>query len=178
MSLLLLTGCKNLEGSVDRALGFREQLLNSNGCSFDALVTADYTDVQYTFNIHCEADAQGAISFQVLSPETIAGIAGTISEDGGRFTFDGETLLFPLLIEGVVSPVSAPWLFLEGLQSGYISGCAQTDQEIEIHIDDTYEGHNLKFIVKADSSACPVFADIFWNGQRILSLNIENFKIL
>ena len=175
---LSLFGCSASESPVDKAIDFRNQLLNSKGCSFDATVTVDYTDMQFTFDLFCISDPNGDISFRVISPDTIQGITGIISGDSGKFTFDNETLLFPLLIEGAISPVAAPWLLVKSLRSGYISGCVQSENGLEIHIDDTYEDHNLMIIVRTDTEGKPVASDIFWNSQGILSLKIENYKIL
>jgi len=80
--LLLLTGCSTTEANLDRAMALRAKLLAAAGCSFDAVVTADYGDISYTFTMNCNVDDQGNLRFSVLEPETIAGISGVVSATG------------------------------------------------------------------------------------------------
>ena len=49
--LVLLAGCGSSGSELDRMLEFRQQLLNSNGCKFDAVITADYGEKIYTFTM-------------------------------------------------------------------------------------------------------------------------------
>ena len=88
--LVLLCGCAAREESrMEEALAFRAALLGAGGCSFLGEITADYGDEVYTFTAACTTDAEGALSFSLTEPETIAGISGTVQSDGGKLTFDG-----------------------------------------------------------------------------------------
>jgi hypothetical protein len=62
--------------------------------------------------LECEADEDGQISFSVIEPSTVEGITGVVQGDEGTITYDGLQLVFPLMVYGQISPVSAPALLV------------------------------------------------------------------
>ena len=152
------------------------KLLNS-GCTFDAEITADYGDEIFVFSTSCEADAEGNLAFAVTKPESIAGITGLIDQEGGKLTFDGTALAFPLLAEEQISPVSAPWIFLKTLRGGYLSAAGMEDELLRLTVDDSYEEDALKLDIWLNSEDQPVGADILYDGRRIVALAVSNFEI-
>lgn len=176
--LLLLTGCGGENRELDRVMALRAELLAANGCTFEAAITADYGDKTYTFETECLSNERGGISFTVTAPETIAGITGTVSAEGGKLTFDKEALAFELLADGQVTPVSAPWLLVKTLRGGYVSSCGMDGEDLRVAIDDSYEEDALHLDIWLDSENVPQHAEIVWKERRILSLTIENFQIL
>lgn len=175
--VLLLAGCKNTDAPLDQAIRLRNKLLDSNGCSFQAGITADYGQKLYAFSMDCQVDKMGNLTFAVTEPTTIAGISGKITQAGGAITFDDQVLAFQTIADGQVSPVTAPWLFIHTLRSGYLKGCAQGASGLEISIDDSYaeEALHLNIITQGD---IPVSAEIFWQGRRVLTLTVENFTYM
>ena len=178
LSMLLLTGCSSGEQAIDRAMELRGNLLSSSGCSFTAKITADYGDTVQQFTVDCKGDDRGGLEFTVKSPETIAGICGSISEEGGKLTFDDVALAFPLLTQEQISPVSAPWIFLRTLRGGYLTSAGEEDGLLRVTIDDSYEDDALQLDIWLDGKNMPVRAEILYDGCRILSLEVENFEIL
>lgn len=176
--LLLFTGCKNSNSEINRVMTMRQQLLNSNGCTFDAVITADYGDQIYTFQMACETTKEGDLTFTVTDPQTISGIGGTISQKGGNLTFDDKVLAFEMLADGQVTPVSAPWLFIRTLRSGYLSACGEDGEHLRVAIDDSYEDNALHLDIWFDSQNTPVRGEILWQGQRVVSLEVRNFSYL
>ena len=172
--LFLLAGC-NKDSALDKAMTIRERLLQSEGCSFDAVITADYGESLYTFTMQCQTDAQGTLKFTVTQPETIEGITGSVSAEGGRLTFDDQVLAFQTMADGQVTPVSAPWLFIKTLRSGYLTACGQDGEYIKIAIDDSYQENALHLDIWISEDECPVRTEILWKGCRVLSLEIKNF---
>ena len=158
-------------------MSVRSRLLES-GCEFSTVITADYQDRIYEFGVMCSCQANGDLFFEVIAPESINGITGTISDDGGKLTFDDKALMFPILSEGLPSPVSAPWIFLKSLKGGYISGAGKAGEGICINLDDTYEENAVKLNVYLSSENIPVSAEMFWQGRRIITLQVENFRFL
>lgn len=175
--LLLLTGCSGRSGEIQRGMAFRGKLLAGDGCSFDAEITADYGDKLYTFSMECQGDAQGKLSFTVTQPDSIAGITGTASESGGALTFDDVALQFDLMADGQVSPVSAPWLFLKTLRSGYLTSAGMEGDLLRLTIDDSYADDALQLDIWLNADDQPVRAEILYDGRRILSLTVTNFEI-
>lgn len=175
--LLLLTGCKGSEDSLDRAMALRNRVLREDGCSFTATVTADYGEQIYVFKMACKTDREGDLTFTVAEPATIAGITGKISGTGGAITFDDKVLAFQTIADGLVTPVTAPWLFMKTLRSGYLKDAAETEQGIEISIDDSYAEEALQLRIRTVGDL-PASAEIFWQSRRILTITVENFSFL
>lgn len=175
--ICVLSGCSQENDQLKQATELRNSILTSGSCSFEAVITADYGDVIYTFQMGCNADRDGNLSFSVTDPETIAGITGQISKDNAALTFDDKILGFPMLTDGQLAPVSAPWIFYNALRSGYMTGCSSTNEGLCLYIDDSFEELPLHLEIYTDSKLQPIHADFFWNQQRILSADIRNFSI-
>jgi len=156
----------------------RNKILSAAGCSFQAEITADYEDKVQVFTLSCKTDAQGNLTFSVAAPETISGISGSIDEKGGSLKFDHTMLAFPLLADGQLSPVSAPWLLMHCLRSGYIAACGQEDSLIRSTIHDSYAEDALQLEVWFDSELRPVQGEFVWDGRRILTVVVSNFLFL
>lgn len=178
VSILLLCGCSGTDAQMNRAMELRSKLGNGSGCSFDAVITADYGDETYTFGMQCQADRDGNLSFTVTSPESIAGITGMITEDGGKLTFDAAALAFEMMADEQITPVSGPWLLLRTLRSGYLTSCAQEDQYLRLAVDDSYEEDALHLDIWLDDTDAPVRGEILWGGRRIVSVDVKNFTLL
>ena len=173
--VVFLTACSGKNEELDRAMGLRAKML-AQAVAFDTKITADYGDLTYTFSMHCQADTQGNMTFQVTEPETIAGITGTVSKEGGKLTFDGQALAFDLMADGQISPVSAPWVLIQTLRGGYLTSCNMENDRLRVSIDDRYEDDALHLEVWLQSDDQPVCAEVYWQGRRLLTLEISNFS--
>ena len=159
-------------------MDFRADLLASMGCRFDAVITADYGDILHTFSVSCCSDENGGLTFTVTEPETISGISGKISSEGGDLTFDDEVLAFELLADGQLTPVAAPWVLVKTLRGGYITACGRSGELMQASIDDRYEEDALRLDIWFDEENRPVQAEILYAQRRILSLEVKNFEFL
>ena len=175
---LLFSGCSSPPSEMEIGMELRSKLLQASGCSFDAVITADYGDKIHTFTMQCSGDAKGDLSFTVTEPETISGITGKLSGDGGNLTFGDTALHFDLLAEEQLSPVSAPWILLKTLRSGYITSVCTEEDGVRLSIDDSYEADSLRLDIWLDRQQLPVRAEIMYDGRRILSVAVANFQIL
>ncbi len=178
LALVLLTACSDTRARIDRAMDLRTKLLAGEGCSFTAAITADYGDELHLFTLACQGDSLGNLSFTVTGPESIAGITGTISEDGGKLTFDDTALHFELLADEQLSPVSAPWILLKTLRSGYLTAAGDEGELLRVTIDDSYDEDALQLDIWLNEENLPVQGDILYDGRRILTLAITDFRIL
>ena len=175
--LLVLTGCSGKNMELERGLALRSRLLSGQGCSFDITVTADYGDELYSFTMNCQGDSKGNLTFCVIEPESIAGITGTVSEEGGKLTFDDAALEFSLMADGQLSPVSAPWIFLRTLRSGYLTSAGVEDSLLRLTIDDSYEDDALQLDIWLDELDIPIRGEVLYADRRILSMDVSNFQI-
>ncbi len=175
LMLLFLPGC-DASREIERGMALRSTLLRSE-VSFDAGITADYGTQSHTFRMHCQFDETGDLTFEVTQPEDIAGITGNIREEGGELTFDDTLLQFELLTDDQLSPISAPWILMKTLRSGYLTAAGEEGELLRLTIDDSYEEDALKLDVWLNGENQPVSADILYDGLRILSVQVENFVV-
>lgn len=170
--LLLLCGCAS---PASDPLSLRQSLLSAQSTSFQAEITADYGDSLSVFTLDCVCDSQGAVSFTVAAPECIQGITGTIAAGKGKLTFDETGLSFPLLADGLLSPVSAPWVFLRALRSGYLRSWGKEGNLTRLTLDDSFQDDALQVDLWLEENT-PVRAEICQKGTKILSLSIASFR--
>ena len=175
--LLFLSGCGKNSG-LDDGMRLRNKLLQSNGCSFDTNITADYGEKLYTFSLHCQTDASGRLTFSVTEPATIAGITGVVDETGGKLTFDEKALAFPTIADGLITPVGAPWLLVHGMTGGYLRACEKKEDGCHLVIDDSHRQSTVQIELYCDKSNKPVRGEIIWEGRRIITMDVTNFTFL
>lgn len=175
---LCLTGCSRENQYLDRALSLRQKLLNGAGCQFKAEITADYGQELYSFVMDCKTDQNGAVRFCVIEPESISNITGVIEQGNGKLTFDDKAIAFSMLADGQLSPISAPWVMMQALRSGYIDCCGRWEKGVELMVDDSYEEDALHLDIKLNESDCPVYAEILWDERRVLSVKVNDFIFL
>lgn len=173
--LVLFTGCGSQSKEMKKAIAFRRELLNSNGCSFESEITVDYGMQTQLFVLSNQGDTMGNISFRVTYPESIEGISGRIDGSGGNLIFDDVILAFPLIAENQLSPVSASWILLKAMKSGNILNVNSEEKLLHMVIDDSFEDNSLVLDVWLDETGIPICADIMHEGNRILSITVKNF---
>ncbi len=173
---VLLLGC-SASDETERGLAVRTKIQSAQGCSFTAAITADYGETLYSFEMECRFDQQGNMSFCVTAPETVAGISGTVSAEGGRLVFDETVLAFSLMAEDQLSPVGAPWILMKSLRGGYLRSCWEEQGMLCMSLDESYADNALQTDLWLNGEACPTHGDILWEGRRILTLDITDFLL-
>ena len=177
LTFVILTGCTGKRNEMDRCMTLRADLLACELCSFDAKVTADYGDSVQEFELQCQGKSDGTLGFQVLQPESIAGITGKFASGKGELTFDDVALSFPLLADGQVTPVSAPWILLKTLLGGYLTSCNLEGDLLRLTINDSYEEDALQLDIWLNEENRPVQAEIIYDNRRIITMQVESFEI-
>lgn len=180
-SLLLLTillaGCSSGGKAMERCLKLRTTLLAAPSCTFEADITADYGDKLQSFTLQCQADGEGTVAFTVVKPQSIAGITGIVDGSDGKLTFDETVLYIPMLTDGQLTPVAAPWLLLKTLRSGCIAAVGQDRDGLLVSIDDSYDDDALRLDIRLDTTDTPTRAEVTYRERKILSLEVRNFRI-
>ena len=95
----------------------------------------------------------------------------------GKLTFDETVLYIPLLTDGQLTPVAAPWLLLKTLRSGYIAAVGQDAGGLLVSIDDSYDEDALRLDIRLDATDIPTRAEVTYRERKILSLEVRNFRI-
>lgn len=176
--MFLFSGCKGQADPLDNAIALRNRILESEGCSFKASISADYGERVYEFSMECQTNKAGDLTFTVTEPTTIAGIQGKVSHNGGALTFDDKVLAFQTIADGQITPVTAPWLLMKTLRSGYITGSTTDEDGFQITINDSYAEDAFYLNIWVDWAHLPDACEIFWEGRRILTVKVENFTYL
>ena len=176
--LLVMNGCAKSDDAYKQMVNLRKAIGEAKSCSFDVEVCADYEDEIYTFQMFCKINTDGGLGFEVTKPESIAGITGNFSDDYSNITFDDHVLAFKRMVDGRITPVSAPWIFLKALRSGYIQGCSETDNGIKVMLNDSYEDDAFHLYVWLNAQNVPYAAEIYWEGVRVMTLKISEFSFL
>ena len=174
---IFLLGCNHQNDAMDRLLTFRQELIKSSNVTFQTEITADYGDSFYSFSMLCNYDQNGELTFTVTEPETICDIQGTMDSNGGNLTFDDQILAFNSMASGRISPISAPYILMQALRSGYISAAGKSEAGFSAMINDSYEEDALNLQIKFEDNV-PVYGEIFWEQRRILTLQIEDFQFI
>lgn len=178
LCVILLSGCSKPSDEVEVGMHLRSNLLQAQETSFKADITADYGDKIHIFSMECRSDVKGDLMFTVLEPESISGITGKLTGEGGILTFDDTALHFELLADEQLSPISAPWVLMKTLRSGYLTSACTEDGRIRLSIDDSYESDPLRLDIWLNPENLPAQADILYDGRRILSVVVADFEIL
>lgn len=178
MLAVMLSGCAGAKSELERGMALRTRLLAGSGCSFAAEITADYGDKFYSFSMDCQGSDKGELTFAVTLPETISGITGAITRENGRLTFDDKVLAFPLLADDQLTPVSAPWIFLKTLRSGYLTAAGMEGDRLRLSIDDSYREDALHLDIWLNGEDVPEYCEIRYHERKILSLKVKDFQIL
>ena len=176
LALLFLSGCTASE-QIDRGMSLRSDVLRSSG-SFEAIITVDYGDKSQTFTLDCTFDSFGDLDFEVIKPEEISGICGSIQDSSGAIKFDDTVLYFELLTDEQLSPVSTPWIFIKALRSGYLTSAGNDGEYLRLSIDDSYEEDALHLDIWLNTENKPVAAEFIYEECRILSMEIVNFRFM
>lgn len=176
LAVIMLTGCSG-EPPMDQALNFRSLLQGAGGCSFLAEITADLGEEICTFTLSCHYE--DVLKFTVTAPESIAGISGTIEGPDGTISYDDTILAISSLAEGRLSPAAAPYALAKSWETGYIRTCGTDDRAVTMSVDTTFCDRPISLETWLDSEKnVPVYGEICYNDQRILSLSISDFEFL
>ena len=171
---IFLTGCA-AKSPAQQPLTFRTALLEAGGCSFTAVVTADYGEKVYSFTLDCSCTGDKT-RLCVLEPESIAGIAATVSGDGAVLEFDGAELEFGKLANGFPSPVAAPWLLGQCWTGEYIAWAGPDGDLERITYLRGYDDEELTVDTWLDKNGVPVYAEAAQDGVRCLTVEIKDFR--
>ena len=172
--LVFLTGCAGPDPAMEAAIDLRTRCL-SGPVSFETEVRADYITSIECFTLDCAFDGAGKMTFSVTEPEEIAGIRGTVRGTEGTMEFDETALAFPLLAEGRLSPLSAPWVLMKTIRSGCIIAAGTEGEAVHVIIDDSYADNALSVDLWLEEGRVTE-AEIAWEGRRCVTMTVEDFS--
>ncbi len=170
-----LTGCASEKETLSPAIEFRAAAARG-GCSFHAVVQANLGETAACFAMDCDAAPDGAVTLTVTEPETLSGITARVAAETGQLTFDGLALDFGLLANGNVVPAAAPAIVADCWLRQYISSAGQEKEYYRVTYERDFDEKKL-FVDTWFENAVPICAEVCYNGQRILKLQITDFTL-
>lgn len=177
--LCLLSACGSKESAYLQApMDFRAQLLQAGACTFQADITADYGENVYEFTVDCNCAADGTANVTVLEPQSIAGITAQTSEGGDELFFDGMAVAFDPLAGGNAAPVCAPSLTVDAWTNAYICAAGREGEWLRVTYERGYEAEQLTVDCWFDEKNVPICAEICYNSQTVLKIEISQFSLV
>ena len=173
LTLGLLTGCSGREDHLQPALDFRASLLQSGGCSFSCDVVADQGERCYQFSLDC-GYRNGVGSLTLTAPKTVAGISAQVSDRSKGLEFEGVSLELGQLANGSVAPLSVPWLLGSAWESDFLESAGNDGAYYLATYLKDYEDEELTIQTWFEKQI-PVFAEISYDGRRVLAITIRDF---
>lgn len=174
--LIALSGCRKEPSPAQKALDFRTALLEAGGCSYTALIHADYGERTYSFTVDCTYHVDGTASLTVLQPEEIAGISAEISGAGAIVEFQDLALDFGQMADGTVSPVEVCHLLGQCWGGAYIDSSGKDGEMERISYQYGYEEEQLAVDTWLDQTGVPVCADVMYENVRCLHVQLTDFR--
>lgn len=176
MLCALLFGCAREESVLEPAIAFRATLLQAGGCSFHAKIEADFGDRVETFAVDCDYSADGTANLTITEPGTLEGITAAVTERGGKITYDGMSVDFGLLANGNVIPAAAPALTALSWCGEFISAAGWEEDVYRVTYEKDFDEKRLQ-IDTFFKNDLPILAEVCYNNQRILKLDISDFSL-
>ena len=172
--LVFFLGCSARDPAMEEALALRSRCL-AGEVSFEAEIRADYITNIECFTLDCAVDPSGEMRFAVTEPDDIGGIRGTVSGTGGTVDFEDMVLGYPLLAEGRLSPLAAPWVLVKALREGCIVAVGREGEALHLTIDDSYADNALTLDIWLEEGQVEE-AEIAWEGRRCVTMTVEDFS--
>ncbi len=177
--LCLLSACGSKEtASLQAPMDFRSQLLQAGACTFRAEITADYEDAVYDFSVDCECTMDGTATVTVFEPQSIAGITAQIKDGGNELVFDEMAVAFEPLADGNAAPVCAPALTVDAWANAYISAVGSEGEWLRVTYERGYGSEQMIVDCWFDEKNVPICAEICYNNQTVLKLDISQFSFI
>lgn len=177
LCLLSACGSKETDG-LQAPMDFRAALLQAGTCTFQAQITADCGETVYEFKVDCTCSADGTASITVLEPQSIAGITARISENGNELVYDGMAVAFDALAGGNAAPVCAPSLAVDAWTNAYIRAAGKEGECLRVTYERGYDEEQLIIDCWFDEKNVPICAEICYNNQTVLKMEIETFSFV
>jgi hypothetical protein len=160
---------------VDRAAEIQEEYTAIDSLTVTAEVTADYGDRVYEFRLkYTGDDEEGTV--EILSPESVKGIAARLTSGGRALRYDGAELSLGSLTKDGLSPMECLPFMIGRWKNGYVSGAVteKLDGTDTVAVTfDVSENESLVTWFEADSSL-PVRAELFFDGDMVIRCEFEN----
>lgn len=189
----LLTSCTGAGGgpgagqeqtAEEEARQVRTEFLAAGSCAGTAAVTADYGQRVYEFTLDFSWEKEGETVLTLTAPEELAGLTARIAQGQSRLEFDGISLDTGELTGEGLTPMELVPALMEWTRTGFMAQCVyETLGEapalrVQFREADMKAGTGTEctaWFARTDHAL--LRAELFWNGELVLSGNFSNFTL-
>lgn len=158
-----------------------EKMCQITSAKYLTHVTANFPSREVKFTLDYSYTKDGDDRITVISPEDVAGIALTVSQDTSYLEFDGARLETGALNENGFSPFSAIPALVTAWTNGNFAEASGTriyDKEAILLVSRISDGdipieYRTWF---SKDEAIPLYAEIFSDGERIIQCEFERVE--
>ena len=176
--LLPLSACGGGETKLLQIpMAFRAELLNAEGCSFQADMQIRFEDCVYNAKLDCCCNNDGSAELTVLAPETIEGIRASFDGRKSRLEYDGVALDFGLPEDAEFAPIALPVMLARCWRETYILAAGQEEGLLRVSYEDDTDTGGFETDTWFDAALCPVYAEISLRGRVIAEITLTDFSL-
>ena len=191
--LLLLAGCQGEAGVLpgggeltaeEEARQVRTEFLAASSCAGTAAVTADYGQRVYEFTLDFSWEKEGETVLTLTAPEEVAGLTARIAQGQTRLEFDGISLDTGELTGEGLTPMELVPALMEWTRTGFMAQCVYEDLNEVPALRVQFRDPDMKAGTGTECTAwfartghAPLRAELFWNGELVLSGDFINFTL-
>lgn len=190
----LLTSCTQAKGASgagqeqtaeEEARQVRTEFLAAGSCSGTAEVTADYGQRVYEFTLSFSWEKEGETVLTLTAPEELAGLTARAAQGQTRLEFDGISLDTGELTGEGLTPLELVPALMEWTQTGFMAQCVYETLGETPALRVQFRDPDMKAGTGTECTAwfartghALLRAELFWNGELVLSGDFSDFTIL
>ena len=172
-SVLLCLFLVSCSADSPRAEDILARYENAKGIDITADVTAEFSDRADTYRVHYKYLKDSDCSVEVIEPQSIAGIAATISEKGTVLEFDGAILETGVSNTEKIMPLNATDKLIRKLALGNVSEVGREGENCLL----VFRDENIEYRAVMTESGDPISAEILNHGRLILSIDFIKCEV-
>ena len=162
----------------------RADYLAAGSCSGTAEVAADYGQRVYEFGLDFSWAQDGETVLTLTAPEDLAGLTARVEQGRSRLEFDGITLDTGELTGEGLTPLELVPALMEWTRTGFMAQCVYENLDevpalrVQFRDPDMQAGTGTECAAWfARTSHALLRAELFWNGELVLSGKFTNFTL-
>lgn len=168
----------------EEARQVRTEFLAASSCAGTAAVTADYGQRVYEFTLDFSWEKEGETVLTLTAPEEVAGLTARIAQGQTRLEFDGISLDTGELTGEGLTPMELVPALMEWTRTGFMAQCVYEDLNEVPALRVQFRDPDMKAGTGTECTAwfartghAPLRAELFWNGELVLSGDFINFTL-
>lgn len=174
---LVLCGCSDARRGEEMMTEFSERISLAGSITLEAEISADVGGKDFDFTVLYTKNAQEE-RVEILSPESIAGVAAVIGQDGASLHYEDLVLAIGSITQSGVSPMSALPLALGAIAEGsFLEVRKESDGETEMTAAEFFLSETQSVTLYLDADTMPKYITLSENGAVIAECEVLNISL-